>query len=67
MAIDGKWLLRSARSFQARRDILVALSVKLVLLTCLYLLFFGPAHRPPSDASATAGALMGADFAKDSR
>lgn len=40
------------------RDVLKALALKLGLLACLYWLFFSPAHRPSSDASATYGALM---------
>jgi hypothetical protein len=31
-----------------RRDILIALAVKAVLLAILYFLFFSPSHRPPS-------------------
>lgn len=30
-----------------RRDILVLLAVKAVILTALYLLFFSPSHQPP--------------------
>jgi hypothetical protein len=31
-----------------RRDILIALALKAVLLAVLYFLFFSPSHRPPS-------------------
>ncbi len=47
------------------RDVLVALAFKAVLLLAIYLLFFGPAHRSPSDAGATAKALIGASTSKD--
>jgi len=30
-----------------RRDVLIALAVKAVLLAILYFLFFSPSHRPP--------------------
>jgi hypothetical protein len=47
------------------RDVLVALAIKAVLLSGIYLLFFAPAHRPPSDAGATAEALIGSTHSKD--
>ncbi|MFI4891096.1 MAG: cytochrome oxidase putative small subunit CydP [Steroidobacterales bacterium] len=40
-------------------DVLVAIAIKGVLLLAIYCLFFGPAHRPPSDAASTAAALTG--------
>jgi CBS-domain-containing membrane protein len=49
------------------RDLAVALALKGVLLLTIYLLFFGPAHRPPSDAAATAATLVGASQSKESR
>ena len=49
------------------RDLIVALALKGVLLLAIYLLFFGPAHRLPSDAAATAAALIGANESKESR
>lgn len=49
------------------RDLIRALALKGILLIALYLLFFGPAHRMPSDASATAAALIGTDEPKDSQ
>ena len=49
------------------RDLTVALALKGVLLLTLYLLFFGPAHRPPSDAAATAATLIGANEPKESQ
>jgi hypothetical protein len=33
-----------------RRDILIALALKAVLLAVLYFLFFSPSHRPPGPA-----------------
>jgi hypothetical protein len=43
------------------RDIAAILAVKLVMLTCLYLLFFGPSHRPPADSAAVAARVLGPD------
>jgi hypothetical protein len=59
--------LRLWRDHTARpgRDVLVALAFKGMLLLAIYLLFFGPAHRLPSDAAATAKALIGASASKD--
>lgn len=42
----------------ALRDVGRALALKGVLLLALYLLFFGPAHRVPATAAATAAALL---------
>ena len=47
------------------RDVSAALALKAVLLFAIYLLFFGPAHRSPSDAAATANALIGTSTSKD--
>ncbi len=41
------------------RDIVIALLVKLVLLTLLYQLFFAHRHRPPQDADSAAAAVLG--------
>jgi hypothetical protein len=49
------------------RDLSIALGLKGVLLLALYLLFFGPAHRVPADAGATASALTGSNLSKESR
>jgi hypothetical protein len=49
----------------AGRDVSAALALKAVLLFAIYLLFFGPAHRSPSDAAATANALIGTSTPKD--
>ena len=34
---------------------------KAVMLTCLYLLFFGPSHRPPADSAAVTARVLGPD------
>jgi len=47
------------------RDISAALALKAVLLFAIYLLLFGPAHRSPSDAAATANALIGTSTSQD--
>jgi hypothetical protein len=60
--LNLRTLFRSARP---ARDIFAALALKGVLLLAIYLLFFGPAHRLPSDATATAKALIGAFPSKD--
>jgi len=49
------------------RDLIVALALKGILLLTIYLLFFGSAHRLPSDAAATTAALIGANESKESR
>jgi hypothetical protein len=41
------------------RDIAVVLTAKFVLLTCLYLAFFSPPHRPAADAAAVSERLLG--------
>jgi hypothetical protein len=41
------------------RDIAVVLAAKLVLLTCLYVAFFAPSHRPAADAAAVSERLLG--------
>jgi hypothetical protein len=59
-------LARSTRASMPRRDVLVALGLKGILLLAIYLLFFGPAHRAPSDAAATAAALIGPNVPEES-
>jgi len=56
-----------APELRPARDLIVALALKGVLLLAIYLLFFGPAHRVPSDAAATAAAFIGANEPKDSQ
>ena len=46
-------------------DVFVALVIKGVLLLAIYLLFFGPAHRSPSDSTATATVLLGTNASQD--
>lgn len=47
------------------RDVVLALALKGLLLLALYLLFFGPAHRPLLDTRTTSEALLGAYPSKD--
>ena len=47
------------------RDLIAALALKGLLLAGLYALFFSPTHRVPSDAMATAKALVGESRLKD--
>lgn len=49
----------------AGRDVWAVLVLKGALLLAIYLLFFGPAQRSPSDAAATAHALIGTSTSKD--
>ncbi len=53
------------RAVRPGRDIFAALVLKGMLLLAIYLLFFSPTHRLPSDAAATAQALIGASPSKD--
>jgi len=46
---------------------MIALALKGILLLAIYLFFFGPAHRLPSDATATATALLGTSAHKEFR
>jgi len=43
------------------REIAIVLTVKLILLTCLYVAFFGPSHRPAADAAAVSARLLSND------
>jgi hypothetical protein len=63
------FLRRRASVAAARpaRDLTLALVLKGALLLVLYLLFFGPSHRLPSGAPATAAALLGAQMNGKSR
>ena len=58
-------LWRRSNTSGPTRDVLAALALKGVLLAAIYLLFFGPAHRSPSDAAITAKALVGESQSKD--
>jgi len=49
------------------RDIAVALAIKLVLLFAIYVLFFSPAHRLPSNTAATATAVTGVALPEETR
>jgi hypothetical protein len=67
MVRSRKKLAGGGRGAKPWRDVWAAVSLKLALLAALYLLFFTPAHRPPSDASATARAIVGANAASSLR
>ncbi|MDE1987002.1 MAG: phosphoglycerate mutase [Alphaproteobacteria bacterium] len=43
------------------RDISILLVAKLVMLTCLYFLFFGPSHRPLADSAAVSAQILGSN------
>jgi hypothetical protein len=49
------------------REVLIALAVKGAALAGLYFLCFGPAHRSPATAAATAAALVGHPAAEPRR
>ena len=42
-----------------RREIIMALCVKLAAILALFFLFFGPSHRPQLDSSALAEHFLG--------
>ncbi len=66
---DGAYAPLASPQIRAtpHRDIVLALAVKGVLLLAIYYAFFGPAHRPRSDAAATAAAFIGESMGKESR
>ncbi|MDE2133290.1 MAG: hypothetical protein KGJ49_01685 [Alphaproteobacteria bacterium] len=41
------------------REIALLLAAKVLALACLYLLFFGPAHRPLADTAVVSAHLLG--------
>ena len=41
------------------REIAILLGAKLLALSCLYFLFFGPSHRPLADAAAVSARILG--------
>ena len=49
------------------RNVAWALAAKLVALTALYFLFFGPAHQPQVNPSAIAAQLLGGDAVQATR
>lgn len=55
------------RARHLRREVIGALVLKAILLGAIYVLCFGGAHQPRSDAEATAVAVTGAQPAKHSR
>jgi hypothetical protein len=50
-----------------RRELVIALALKGILLLAIYSLCFGPAHRRPADAAATGAALLESNVPKESR
>jgi hypothetical protein len=67
MAFNFQKILVPSYAARPRRELLLALALKGILLLIIYCLFFGPAHRLPSDAAATAAALTGTNGARESR
>jgi hypothetical protein len=65
MQFRNRHLLSAHGAARPGRDVFTALVLKGVLLLALYLLFFAPNHRMPSDAAATAQALIGTSAPKD--
>ena len=62
--LDGTKLGKEERQMSIRRPLLwreiaILLGAKLVALSCLYFLFFGPSHRPLADAAAVSARLLG--------
>ena len=58
----GKEERRMSRIFRRPllwREIAILLAAKLLALTCLYFLFFGPSHRPLADAAAVSARILG--------
>ncbi len=43
------------------RDITILLAAKLVMLTALYFLFFGPSQRPLADSAAVSAQILGSN------
>ncbi len=43
------------------KDIVAVLTIKVVLLTCLYVAFFSPSHRTVADTAAVSDRLLGTD------
>jgi hypothetical protein len=62
--LDGTKLGKGERQMSIRRPLLwreiaILLAAKLLALTCLYFLFFGPSHRPLADAAAVSARILG--------
>jgi hypothetical protein len=62
--LDGAKLGKEERQMIIRRPLLwreiaILLGAKLVALSCLYFLFFGPSHRPLADAAAVSARILG--------
>ena len=62
--LDGTKLGKEERPMSIRRphiwrEIAILLGAKLLALSCLYFLFFGPSHRPLADAAAVSARILG--------
>jgi hypothetical protein len=49
------------KRMRLRREIIAVLAMKLVLLTCLYVAFFGPSHRVTATPASVSDRLLGSD------
>jgi len=43
------------------KEIVAVLAVKVILLTCLYVAFFGPSHRVAANSAVVSERLLGTD------
>jgi hypothetical protein len=58
MMLTGQTTAFTRTGEAVRRDILIALAIKISLLTALYYCFFAENHRPKVDPESTATALL---------
>jgi len=58
---EEKRKMTSARRPLLWREITILLAVKVAALTCLYLLFFDPSHRPLADTSTVSAHVLSTD------
>ena len=58
MPLEVEKLPRTSQTYRPRRDVAVAIVLKVVLLALVGLLFLGFPSRPASDAAATAAAIV---------
>jgi hypothetical protein len=56
-----------SRAARLRREVFLALALKGALLLSIYILFFSPGHRPPSNAATTSAAIIGTSAPQDSQ
>ena len=55
---EVRQMSRAGRRPLLRREIAILLAAKLLALTCLYLLFFSPSHRPLADSAAVSAQIL---------